>query len=268
MNGDGAPSSVVMRWPLDALATCSTFSFWWWGQVSYWGGPVQGATTTMYFGDHRGSSSSFRIYWQPEDSTSIFWRDVNIPAWLLEQGGTCPSQDGKNWCTRSDSVVRAGWVAKDVIGFMWHARQGNGFPFPYIEAATFSESNNLSYLGRPYLWSDKGAWHYPFASPNARGDIGVTVYFSDELSFPSPHFLIFDDYTPNPPPGWEAYRLFNSTVGAPAWGDYVRNRSFEPSQLGWVTGAFAMDAQLGPQPLFYILSRQRDVPSISRYWQD
>ena len=36
-----------------------------------------------YFGDHQGNPNAFRIYHQPENSTSIFWNDVGIPMWLL-----------------------------------------------------------------------------------------------------------------------------------------------------------------------------------------
>jgi hypothetical protein len=268
MVGTGVPSTALIRLPLDALAACEGFSFWWWGQISYWGGLVQGATTTMYIGDHQGSSNSFRIYSQPESISGILWTDVGIPGWQLEQGeptGACPAADNQNWCARSDSVVKGGWVANGVVGFLWQATAGNGFPFPYIEAATFSERDNFSYIGRPYIWSANGAWHYPFVSPNARGDLAVTAYFSSATSFPSPAFLIFDDYSPHPPPGWEAYRLTNSTVGAPAWGDYVRNRAFQPSQVGWVTSA-SINQAAGVTPSFFILARERDVPSLSRFW--
>ncbi len=269
MGGTEAPSAVVLRFPLDALAICSGFSFWWWDQVSYWGGPAQGATTTMYYGDHRGQEDSFRVYAQPEDSTSIFWADVSIPRWLLEQGDTCPSPDGQNWCSRSDSVVRAGWVSRGSVGFMWHARAGNGFPYPYLEAATFDEED-MTYIGRPYVWNGSGTWHYPFISPNARGDLGLTAYFGSSSTYPSPCFLIDDDYSPNPPPPWEAYSLSSSTIGGPAFGDYVRNRAFQPSQLGWVTSVYTLQSDQGnvsPAPSFFILGRQRDLPSIGTYWQ-
>jgi hypothetical protein len=268
MNGTGVPSTALIRFPLDSLASCAGFSFTWWGQVSYWGGLVQGATTTMYIGDHQGSANTFRIYSQPENISGILWTDVHVPAWQLEQGepaGACPAADQQNWCARSDSVVRGGWVANGAVGFLWHARAGNGFPFPYVEAATFSERNNFAYLGRPFIWSQNGAWHYPFVSPDARGDISVTAYFSTAASFPSPVFLIFDDYSPHPPPNWESYSLSKSTSGAGAWGDYVRNRAFQPSEVGWVTSASIVQAG-GVTPLFFILGRERDVPAISRFW--
>jgi hypothetical protein len=268
MRGDNTPDAVVLRLPLNELSRGLGLSFWWWGQLSYWAGPVQGATTTMYFGDHIKRSNKFRIYAQSETNSGITWKDITIPSWQLEEGGNCPSKDGQNWCSRSDSVVRAGWVSKGIIGFMWQAKEGGTFPFPYVEAATFSETDNFKYLSRPLIWSKQGAWHYPFASPNARGDIAVTAYFSSANSFPSPYFLIWDDFNQTPPPPWENYLLFSSTMGAPAWGDYVRNRAFNPSQLGWVTSACTVQQNsLGAEPLFYILCRERDRQSIERFWQ-
>ena len=164
--------------------------FPWWSVASNWVGAVEGATTTMYFGDHRGLPNSFRIYRQQEASRNIDWVDRAIPSWRLEEGSVCPSADGQNWCSRSSSIVRAGWISKGEVGFMWQALQGNGFPFPYVEAAVFSEDHDLAYVRRPYLWSSAGAFHYPFISPNARGDLGLTVYFSTADSFPA-HTLAF-----------------------------------------------------------------------------
>ena len=197
--------------------------------------------------------------------SGIVWHDVTISSWLLEQGAVCPlnpsqnccpSADGSQWCARSDSLVRAGWVANGVVGFMWNAKQGGGFPFPYVEAATFDTNKGLV-VGRPLLWNRAGAWHYSFVSPNARGDLGGVAFFSAPSSFPSPYFLVFDDYSPSPQPGWQAYRLFNGTAGSAGWGDYVA-RAFQPSQLGWTASVYTMQPG-GAEPLFYLLARERDL---------
>jgi hypothetical protein len=71
-----------------------------------------------------------------------------------------------------------------VIGFMWNAKQGGPFPFPYIEAATFKEAS-FDYIARPLVWSPLGALHYPFVSPNIRGDLGLTVFFSSTRVAPT-----------------------------------------------------------------------------------
>lgn len=270
----GASDTATMRLPLDALATCSSMSFLWWGQLSTWAAPVQGATSTMYFGEHRlanaSTSHSMRIYQQRETESGITWKDVDIPSWQLEQGASCPldaagnccpSPDGLNWCSTSDSHIRAGWVANGKIGFMWNAKQGGPFPFPYIEAATFNESS-FDYVARPLVWSSLGALHYPFVSPNIRGDLGLTVFFSSTRAAPTPYFLVSDDYSSN---SWQAFRLFPGARGSARWGDYVRTRAFHPAEVGWITSVYTVQAQ-GAEPLFYILARARDLPSVEAWW--
>lgn len=262
--------AALLRLPLDAMQSCSSFSFWWWGQTSYWAAPVQGATAVMYIGDHRAQPSSFRIYQQPEATNVISWTDVSIPAWSLEEGNVCPSQDGLNWCARSDSVVRGAWLGHNQVGFLWNAKQGGGFPFPYVEGAIF-DAVTLAYLGRPLLWDTDSAWHYPNASPNARGDIGGVAYFSTPTSFPTPIVIIRDDFTVGPAP-WDAF--FLSPIGAagtPGWGDYVRARAFQPSQLGWGISAYTMQptgaGTFGAESRYYLVARDRDLQSLIDWWQ-
>ncbi len=266
----GAADTVMMRLPLDPLETCSSLSASWWGALSTWAAPVQNATTTMYFGDHRGTSNSMRIYTLPEAGSALSYKDVKIPSWKLEQGSACPldsaqnccpSPDGSNWCSRSDSEIRAGWVANGVIGFMWNAKQGGPFPFPYVEAATFDETS-FHHLTRPLVWSSQGAFHYPFVSPDIRGNLGMTAYFASSTTPPSPDFLVMDDYSPG---AWQAFRLFTGTRGAPGWGDYSRTRVFHPAEVGWTASVYTVQAK-GAEPLFYILARARDLPSIQAWW--
>lgn len=267
VKGKGA-NSILIRMPLDELMRCSGFAYTWWLQVGYFGGPVQGATTTMYFGDHRGSGNSLRIYSIPENSNSISWVDRGIPSWKLEQGGTCPAADGQNWCPRSDSIVRGGWIGNGKLGFMWNAEPGGSFPFPYIEAAVFNQ-HDLSYAGRPAIWSPTGAWHYPFVSPNARGDLGAVAFFSSPNSFPSPCILIADDLTPAAS-HWEARLLRAATAGASAVGDYLRVRPFQPSQLGWAASVYSPQQRgnnVEALAEYFVVARHRDVPTISRYLQ-
>jgi hypothetical protein len=248
---------VIMRFPLDALRDRTGFNYWYWTQVSGWGNLAHGATDTMYIGDHAGNTSSFRVYRQPENSTSIFWIDRNIPGWtFLNRDGSCPSPDGQNWCARADSRIQAGWVANGTVGFMWNAKQGGNFPFPYVEAATFRQSD-LTYTGRPLVWNSSGAWQYPFASPNARGDIGLTAYFGGGSNYPSTQFLIDDSANGTPPP-WEAHFLRGGTNGASAWGDYVRNRPSSSPQFGWASSGQTQQGGTSgsnTEPRFFIVSR-------------
>ena len=257
---------IILKWPLDALANCSGFSYSYWpGNLSGWAGPAQGATTTSYWGDSMGTNNTIRVYYQPENSGSIFWVDRAIPAYTFENGdGSCPGPDGGNWCSRSDSRIKAGWVRTPEysgvgeVGFMWNAKQGGGFPVPYVEAATFRQ-DTFDVTGRPLIWNTAFTFHYPFASPNARGDLGVSVYGGSTDAFVSPIFAIDDDYNAAPP-GWENMYLHVGTAGATGWGDYIRNRPHQHGQLTWVsTGHTNQGGATGIEPRYFAVGRQRDI---------
>ena len=150
--------NVLLRISLDTLQDCpgGGFNYTWWDitDANGWGGLVSGATTTMYFGSHRGTNNSFRIFSQPENSGSLFKTDNNIPAFTFQNGDSNCPVSGTNPCARSDSRVQAGWVRKGAsqtvgeVGFMWNAHEGGFFPWAYLEAATFRE-DTLAVTGRP-----------------------------------------------------------------------------------------------------------------------
>jgi hypothetical protein len=99
-------------------------------------------------------------------------------------------------------------------------------------------------------------------SPNRRGDVGGAAFFSSSRTTPAPYFLVRDDYSGG---NWQGFRLFTGTRGAAGWGDYIRARRFEPSGLGWVTSVYTVQPTEA-QSLFYILARERDIPSIEDWW--
>jgi hypothetical protein len=264
---------LLLRWPLDSLATCSGFNYTWWSGAYYsgWGEPAQGATRVMYLGDHMGSTQSFRVLWQPENSNSIFWVDRAIPAWTFEnKNGVCPAPDGKNWCAFADSRIQAGWIspASDEVGFMWNAAQGGGFPYPYEESAAFRLSD-LLYTSRPFVWNGSNAWQYAYMSPNARGDIGGTIYYGGGGLYPSAAFIIRDDYSPTAP-GWTNILLRAGVASRTRWGDFSRVRAFLPSERAWSVAIYTLQKTLTgaiyTEPRFIIVDRGRDDPSVRRWW--
>jgi hypothetical protein len=276
LGSGGFDRKVILRWPLDSLKTCSTFGFQYLnGVTTGWAEPVQGATSTMYIGDHRGTNNSFTVYNWPENSTSYTSATRSIPAFTFQnRNSSCLTPDKLNPCARSDSRIQAGWVRKGKyqtvgeIGFMWNAHEGGGFPYPYVEAVTFRE-DTLAVTGRPFVWSTSTAYQYPFGSPNARGDLGVTLTIMGGTWYPSTIFMIDDDYNAAPPP-WETSVLQSGNTGATAWGDYIRNRAFSPTQLGWVSTGHTQQGGSGganTQPRYYVVSRARDVTSVNRYLQ-
>lgn len=229
---------MIIRLPLEQLQTGSAFTYYRWtfgaGQTIT---PVQGATETMYFGVNENSAGTngFRIYWWPESTTALSNILRSVPAWTSTTRGSahCPVANGRNPCGRTDQRITGGWVAKGVIGFFWNVKEGNGFPYPYINAATFRESDKV-YLARPYIWSSGNAWIYGAAAPNTRGDLGIAALaVGGSVGYPRFHIGIDDDFNAAPP-GWEVGAIVSSTSwglsaqGTEGSGDYLRVRQFNP----------------------------------------
>jgi hypothetical protein len=270
--GGGAfAHQLLMRWPLDAIQTCSGFGFNYYDMAAFgsngWGQFAEGARTTIYFGSHMGTNNQFRLYAWP-DTQNMGFLTYNIPAFNFQNGNSSCIVDGQNPCARGDSRILAGWVRKPEgiqtngeIGFMWHGHEGGGFPWPYIEAATFRE-DTLGYTGRPFIAWNNTATQYPFASPNARGDLGLQGTIMGNAGFdPDAWFVIVDSYNTS------YYNFFYFDVGngsASAWGDYNTNRSLLPPGTGWAAAAHViLNGQVSPG--YFVMGRQRDARSINRY---
>jgi hypothetical protein len=261
--------NVLLRISLDTLQDCpGGFSYTWWDitDANGWGALVSGATTTMYLGSHRGFNNTFRIFSQPENSGSLFIADNSIPAFTFQNGDSSCPVSGTNPCARSDSRVQAGWVRKGSsqnvgeVGFMWDAHEGGFFPWAYTEAATFRE-DTLAVTGRPWIAYSDTAVQYSYASPDRRGNLGLTTYFMGGSHFPDNVFYVADDYE-----GMWTFEAFldGSNGGANAWGDYVRNRAYLPCQEGWSSAGHTL--QNGTVvPRLSVVSRQRDAPCVNRY---
>ena len=262
--------SVLLRIALDTLQDCpGGFGYTWWDNTSSngWGSLVQGATTTMYYGGHRGTNNSFWINSQPEANTSLFTTGpIAIPAFTFQNGNSnCPVA-GTNPCGRSDSRAQTGWVRKGTgqtigeLGWMWDAHEGGFFPWPYVEADTFRE-DTFAQTGRPWIAYSNTGVEYPGVSPNARGDLGLTTTLMGGGFFPDVGFYLADDYE-----GMWSFQAYMgvSNCSGNAWGDYVRNRSFLPTQTGWSSAEFTCENN-SIVPRLFIVSRKRDQPGIVRY---
>ena len=70
--------------------------------------PVQGATSTIYWGTHH-TNSIFRIFSWDENSTTSNYYDRTVPTWSYSDGtiniARCPGPDKNNWCARTDDRV-------------------------------------------------------------------------------------------------------------------------------------------------------------------
>ncbi len=227
--------------------------------------PVQGATTTMYWGTHH-SNSVFRIFSWNENSTSFNWYDKTISAWddTYRGSASCPGPDGYNWCYRTDDRVVSGWVANGTIGFFWNVKQGTNFPYPYVEAATFRESDK-AYIGRPLIWNPNFAFQYGAASPDARGHLGIVIFWGGGSYYPNHAAGIDDDFNGDPvAEGWELYTTNTGTNGPSGlnWGDYIRVRPYYPYGLLYAATGYTLQGgttENSVDPRYIVFGRERDV---------
>lgn len=268
---------ILMRFPLDTLRTCSTVTPTVFTSTVGWSWtPVQGAREVMYLGDQISSTGTFRVYTQPETTTTLTFVDRAIPAWTFTNGdGICTVSNGTNPCARADQRITAGVVtnntaggslANGVITFFWNVRQGGSFPLPYVEAAAFVESTK-AYLSSPRIFNSSNAWHWAAAAPNERGDIGLTVYYFASSATPRVYAATDDDFVSNPPP-W-VVTLISSSVGGPSastWGDYSRVRPYYPGGTAWSASVYTKNASSISEPRFVIFGRERDQRNVQRWW--
>jgi hypothetical protein len=243
---------------------------------------THGAREVMYFGSHN-TTSQVRILSWAENSGTIYWNSVNLSAAWPDAVRVCPTPDGRDWCGFGGSRMMTGWLVNErkgkMVGFMWDGSAGSGFTYPYVEAmlATVVDATDppsFTYLDRPYIFSSGGAFQYPAAGPNARGDLGITAYYSSP-SF-APYFLvgIDDDISRDagyPPPGWNVYYVRASSQGPTTnrWGDYFAVQPFAPTDLAWTTIGTTMQGCGGvgcKESNYVIFGRERDIRSVQKYW--
>jgi hypothetical protein len=224
--------------------------------------PVQGANNTMYWGVHL-STSKMRLYeWaDSERNNTVQSFDRDVPAWtLLTRGdGECTGPSDQNWCGRGQSKIRGAFMANNTIGFFWDTAKGglseNGatFPYPYINAATFDTTNNMTYVGRPYLWSPTFAWMYGFGSPDDQGNVAIQAVYGGGPYSPSVAAGVGSDFSGESSP-WNMIQVANGTNGPtltsfsrPSWGDYIRIRPYGGEGTGWIGSGWVLRGGATPE---------------------
>lgn len=271
---DVQTNRIIIRIPLEPLQTGAGFTYYRW---TFGAGPtitpVQGATETMYFGSGENSAGTFRVFAWPEATTTLSHIPRTIPAWTGTTRGSaiCTVPNGRNPCGRTDQRVTAGWVAKGIIGFFWNVKQGGGFPYPYVNAATFRESDKV-YLARPYIWSSSAAWIYGAAAPNIRGHLGIVALAAGgNVGYPRLLVGIDDDFN-GAPPGWEVGTIVSSTNwglsnnGGEGAGDYLRVRQFTPVGSLWTaSGYYGTGSPVSYRGRFVAFGRGREQRAWNRW---
>jgi hypothetical protein len=260
--GFPVPTNIVARIPLDQLAQGSQIA------VSYLVVQLQGvsctdgATSTMYFGAHV-NTTTLRVYSWPDGSDTINWHDVGHAAY--NRGHMVAiDPDGYNFADHADDWIWGAWVANGVLGFMWPATQGGGFPYPHVQVVRVSPGNFIL-LSQVQIWSPDLAFIYPSVHPNDRGHLGGIIAFGGGSAYPGCAAWIADDYN-----GGGMAPLENLVFAAgdhgPSgnrWGDYFATRRYAPYGNTWAGTGTEMIGGSGDS--FAVVrsiwfGRERDTP--------
>jgi hypothetical protein len=270
---DQNTGKYLIKISLTELAAAATIHPVFWKETSgFTWTPVQGARETMYLGSQVSSAGGFKVYSQPESSNTLTSVTKTVPAWTsTNSDGHCAAPNGRNPCGRADSRINAGWVAKGVIGFFWNVKEGGGFAYPYINAATFNESTK-AYLARPYIWNGSFAFQYGAAAPNARGDLGIAcLTMGGTQGYPKLLVGIDDSYN-GTPPAWELSTAASSTTwgltnsGKEGAGDYLRVRAHNPADTIWTASGYtATGSPVKYKGRYVVFGRERETRSWNRW---
>jgi hypothetical protein len=278
----------LARMPLDALASCSSFSFnYLTRNDNFTFGLTYGTSSldTFYWVSNwytasGGSGSSERIFWWPENSGTYFFKDVGVAAYNFS-GGNCGSQDGvvTNWCSRLDPRWETAWISRaeynaqansafagdTVLGVAITAGPGGGDPFPYVIYEYF-KLNALSYIQTSATFNDGFAFAYAGCAPDAHGYVGCVMSWGGGTGsthyYPGGLILLQDNINRTQPWAY-SFNLFGSG-NASAWGDYMVSQPVAPDVGPFITTEWAVSSGV-VVPHVIVWGRGRDASAYNRW---
>jgi hypothetical protein len=285
VTGGGFDQHILMRWPLTALSNCAGFGFSWWGFAAGWSpAQVENAREIMYLGDQIATVpnvTTFRVYWQPEDTGTLSWVDRAITPFLFTDRFTahCPVAGGADPCQRADMRITGGVLARNTpsplstgaaaagqIDFYWNVKEGGSFPKPYTESAGFDEAT-LTYNARKLVWNSGTTWFYTAAAANDRGHVALSTMEFLPGANPRHEVSLDDDYNGSPP-GWSLVVVKASTGvwTSSSSGDYLRARMHSPQGVQWIATGYTRDAATAQyRPHYVVFERARDNSGSTRF---
>lgn len=245
--------TIIVRLPLEDLANAlvPAAEYYISNQVGTFT-PVQGATDAMYWAAHIDNAHMALYKWNETLPAAAVQRTVSeIPLWTFEPAVyDCPTpREDDNWCARSDDRITNGWVYADHIGFFWNVERGGEFPWPYVNSAVFN-ANNMTYKGRPLLWSPNFAILYAYTSPNDNGRLGLIATFGGGEIEPSIAASINQINENGNLQAWNLVPIINGTHSPTdnEWGDYLRVRPYNATDDTWIASSYTL--QGGPDERF------------------
>jgi hypothetical protein len=273
-NGNTFQDSIMVKFDLAPFLTGNWSANWYFNNQDFTWTPTDNSTDSWsYWGATAfGNGSLIRVYnWPPNtDFHSVSWNDFSAGFNSEAKDGSCPAPDGNNWCAFDDSRVKTGGeVGSSTVYFMWDAKQGGGFPLPYVEYASFNVSTGpATSVSAAQIWNANNAWAYPGMGVNARGALGVSLQAGGgTFGYPGSQFLINDDVSG----GWSAQFLDSGSHANTRWGDFLTARAATTgTSIGttWIATGFTLHDSGGSAetfPSFYWVGRNRDDP-FAPFW--
>jgi hypothetical protein len=268
-NGGTFVDSIMVKFDLSSFLTGNWSANWVYANQDFTWTPTDNSTDswTYWAATAFGNGSLIRVYnWPPNtDFTHVSWNDFSVGFNSETKNGSCAAPDGNNWCAFDDSRVKTGGeVGTSTVYFMWDAKQGGGFSYPYVEYASFDvHTGPATSVSASQIWNGSYAWAYPGLGVNGRGALGVSLQIGGGTwGYPGSQFLINDDISG----GWSAQFLDQGSHSNNRWGDYLTARAATAgTSIGntWIASGFTLqDSSGSPEtwPSFYWVGRNRDDP--------
>jgi hypothetical protein len=196
---------------------------------------IQGAGDTMWFASTSAGSARLRVFAWPDAAATVSSWSVPVSAWTAS-GYSSRGPGGAEWLSRADWRVTAAWRSRGQLGFAWTAGPRTGRPHPYVKVVRLDEAT-VTLHDEPDLWSQTGAWAYPAAAPNGRGDVGIAAFFGGP-THPAHAVGMLDETTAT----WSMALTATSTHGPAqaSWGDYLVVRPHPRSTTRWMASGFTL----------------------------
>jgi IPT/TIG domain-containing protein len=268
-NGGTFVDSILVKFDLSSFLTGNWSANWVYDNQDFTWTPTDNSTDswTYWAATAYENGSLIRVYnWPPNtDYTHVSWNDFTVNFNYEWKDGSCPAPDGNNWCAFDDSRVKTGGeVGTSTVYFMWDAKQGGGFNYPYVDYASFDVSTGpATSVSESQIWNGSYAWAYPGMGVNGRGALGVSLAIGGGTwGYPGSQFLINDDISN----GWVSNYLDQGSHSNTRWGDFLTARAATTgTSIGdtWLATGFTLHDNSGSAetvPSFYWIGRQRDDP--------
>ena len=262
-------ASIMIRFDLAPFLTGHWSANWVWKNQDFTWTPADNSTDTWTYwaATAFGNGSLVRVYNWPSntDFTHVSWNDFSVNFNSEAKNGSCAAPDGKNWCGFDDSRVKTGGeVGSSTVYFMWDAKQGGGFAYPYVDYASFDvHTGPATSVSESQIWNANLAWAFPGMGVNGRGALGVSLQDGGGTSgYPGSQFLINDDVSG----GWSPQFLDSGSHSNTRWGDFLTARAATTgTSIGdtWIATGFTLHDNSGSAetwPSFYWIGRNRDDP--------